>query len=137
MCGHKLRIARHSDIKVGLIELPIGRLAERRLMGRSEHHRIERLNRRCMLGMLAAAGTSTWLVGCRGDSDEPELTPTPTATSAPEPTPAPTYAPITDPVPGYTDSEKWSGRTLAIAGRGGDYQDAQEEAFRVTCLWHR
>jgi putative spermidine/putrescine transport system substrate-binding protein len=98
-------------------------------MGSSKPNPIQRLNRRHVLGIVVAAGTSSWLASCRGDSEEPEVTPTPTATAAPEPTPAPTYSPITDQVPGYTDPEKWSGRTLAIAGRGGDYQDAQENAF--------
>ena len=86
------------------------------------------LNRRRMLGLLSAAAASPMLGAC-ADDGEPQVSPTPTVTPAPSPTPMPTYPLFTDQVPGYADSEKWAGRTLAIAGRGGDYQDAQEEVL--------
>jgi putative spermidine/putrescine transport system substrate-binding protein len=88
-----------------------------------------RLSRRGAFGCFAVLGTGALLSGCGGDSDDPDVATTPTVTPTQEPSPAPTYAPITDQVPGYADPEKWAGRTLAIAGRGGDYQDAQEDAL--------
>ena len=87
------------------------------------------MDRRRVLGLLTAAGATTLLGACAGDDEEPEVSPTATATSPPEPTPVPTFPLIADRVPGYADSEKWAGRTLAFAGRGGDYQQAQETAF--------
>src|SRR4051794_18414951 len=87
------------------------------------------LNRRWMLGLLSAATASTLLGACSNDDEEPHVSPTPTVTPEPSPTPMPTYPLVADQVPGYTDPEKWAGRTLAIAGRGGDYQEAQEEVL--------
>jgi putative spermidine/putrescine transport system substrate-binding protein len=70
------------------------------------------------------------LAGCVSGDDDPTKAPeTPTPTAPPEPTPAPTQEPITTPVAGYTSPDKWAGRTLVFAGRGGDYQSAQEDAL--------
>ncbi len=51
----------------------------------------------------------------------------PTATLEPEPTA--TQDLIASPVAGYSDPDKWAGRTLSVACWGGDYQEAQKEAF--------
>ncbi len=71
------------------------------------------------------------MTGCSLDGspspDEPTNTPEPSPT--PELTPTPTQPPVASPVPAYTDSTRWKGRTLNIAAWGGDYQDAQNEAF--------
>jgi putative spermidine/putrescine transport system substrate-binding protein len=89
------------------------------------------LTRRQFLWLVSSAGASALLAGCAGigDDDPTAIPETPTATAPPEPTPVPTQEPITTPVAGYTSATKWSGRTLAFAGRGGDYQEAQEEAI--------
>src|SRR4051812_10748483 len=81
-----------------------------------------------MIGLVGVPKASTLLGACSND-EEPHVSPTPTVTPEPSPTPMPTYPLIADQVPGYTDPEKWAGRTLAIAGRGGDYQEAQEEVL--------
>jgi putative spermidine/putrescine transport system substrate-binding protein len=91
------------------------------------------LNRRRMLGLLGAMGASALLAGCGGDDgsgdDGPIVPELPTGTTTSETTPIPTQEAITTPVTGYTDPTKWAGRTLAVAGRGGDYQEAQETSF--------
>ena len=83
------------------------------------------VSRRAML-----AGSMTFaLAGCGFDDDDeptpavPELEPTDT------PEPVPTQEPLGSPVPGYGDLSKWTGRTLNVAGWGGNIQDAQETAF--------
>jgi putative spermidine/putrescine transport system substrate-binding protein len=75
--------------------------------------------------VLAGGGASLLasLAAC-ADDDDPAV---PTETPAPEPTP--TQAPISSPVASYLNPERWVGRTLTIASLGGDYQDAQNEAF--------
>jgi putative spermidine/putrescine transport system substrate-binding protein len=86
------------------------------------------ITRRKALGLVGASGLAIFLDGC-GTKDDSSDSGTSTATTAPVPTPTPTQGPITTPVAGYTNPEKWAGRTLTVAGWGGDYQDAQEEAF--------
>lgn len=80
------------------------------------------------LGML---GLAAGLTGCSLDEnnspDEPTHTPEPSPT--PELSPTPTQPPVASPVPGYSDPTRWEGRTLNVAAWGGDYQDAQKEAF--------
>lgn len=88
------------------------------------------LTRRRLLEIIGGAGATALLGGCGAIGDDSTSVPeTPTATAPPEPTPAPTQDPITTPVAGYTTATKWAGRTLAFAGQGGDYQEAQEEAL--------
>jgi len=84
--------------------------------------------RRAFLSLSGAAGLSLILVGC-GDETTESATPTPVPTETPEIEPTATQGPITSPVAGYLDPQKWSGRTLTVAGWGGDYQSAQQEAF--------
>ncbi|MCC6790195.1 MAG: extracellular solute-binding protein [Thermomicrobiales bacterium] len=86
------------------------------------------LTRRRLLELIGGAGSAAMLAGCGGD-DNGEPPATPTVTPPPEPTVRPTQEPITTPVAGYTTPAKWAGRTLVFAGRGGEYQVAQEEAL--------
>lgn len=87
-------------------------------------------SRRSILS-LGAIGLGAGLTGCsleRGDSPgDPTHTPEPTATA--ELSPTPTQPPVASPVPAYADPTRWEGRTLNVATWGGDYQDAQNEAF--------
>lgn len=95
-------------------------------MNRFESKSNVRLSRRALTGGLAATFGAFSLAACsRGDDTET----TPEPTSTPGVSPAPTQEPIASPVPGYVDPTRWTGRTLAIAGWGGDYQSAQDEAF--------
>lgn len=55
------------------------------------------------------------------------MTPEPSPTE--ELTPTPTQPPVASPVAGYGDPTRWNGRTLTIAAWGGDYQEAQDDAF--------
>jgi putative spermidine/putrescine transport system substrate-binding protein len=102
--------------------------------GRIEHDdtvmRRVPINRRILLG-LAASGAVVGLSACIGgeDNDLPAATATPEPTATPDLTPTPTQEAIVDAVAGYSDPTKWQGRTLTIAGWGGDYQNAQEDAF--------
>ena len=73
----------------------------------------------------AFAGVSL-LGACVRSSKENEG---PTPTPEPDFSPTPTQEAIASPVPGYDDSTKWKGRTLSVATWGGDFQDAQSEAF--------
>ncbi|MCA9860127.1 MAG: hypothetical protein KC438_10410, partial [Thermomicrobiales bacterium] len=88
------------------------------------------ISRRSVLS-LGALGLTAGLTGCTLDrSDTPNSpTETPEPTPTPELSPTPTQEPIASPVPGYADPTRWNGRTLSIAAWGGDYQDAQHEAF--------
>lgn len=88
------------------------------------------VNRRSLLG-LAATGLVGGLTGCiRSEEENPsDATATVTQTATPEMSPTPTQEAIVDAVAGYSDPTKWQGRTLTIAGWGGDYQNAQEAAF--------
>ncbi len=66
------------------------------------------------------------------DDDEdgpPPPTETPEPTPTPEVTPTPTQVAIGSPVPGFSDPERWTGRVITVASWGGDYQEAQREAF--------
>ena len=88
------------------------------------------MNRRAVLRTAGLLSGGVVLGACGGDEDdEPETPSPPTPSPTPELSPTPTQAVIASPVAGYTDPEKWSGRTLTFAGRAGDYQDAQEQAF--------
>ena len=72
------------------------------------------------------------LSGCSLDDDEGDgssASPTPEPSPTEEIPPTPTQVAIGSPVPGYSNTEKWSGRTLTVAAWGGEYQDAQREAF--------
>jgi len=87
-------------------------------------------SRRSVLS-LGATGLVIGLTGCSLDrSESPDA---PTQTAEPSPTaelpPTPPQPPIASPVPGYSDPTRWAGRTLNIAAWGGDYQDAQHDAF--------
>lgn len=86
------------------------------------------ITRRRALGLLGGAGLALGLTAC-GDNDEPSYSSLSTPTLTPEPAATETQGPISSPVAGYNDPEKWIGRTITVAAWGGDYQDAQEEAF--------
>ncbi len=86
------------------------------------------MTRRRALGLLGGSGLAVALSAC-GDDNEPKEELTPTSTAEPELAPTATQGPIASPVAGYSNPEKWAGRTLTMAGWGGDYQSAQEEAF--------
>ena len=77
------------------------------------------------------SGWPAGLTGCSLDeSDSPnEPTHTPEPSPTPELSPTPTQPPVASPVPGYADPTRWEGRTLNIAAWGGDYQNAQNDAF--------
>lgn len=95
-------------------------------MNRSNQKFDRRLTRRVLTGGLAATLGATALTACsRGGNSE--ATPEPTPTAAVSPTP--TQEAISSPVPGYIDATRWKGRTLAVAGWGGPYESAQDEAF--------
>lgn len=76
---------------------------------------------------MLAAGLTLGLAACGGDDESepavPELEPTATLE------PVPTQETLASPVAGYGDSAKWAGRTLNVAGWGGNIQDAQDTAF--------
>jgi putative spermidine/putrescine transport system substrate-binding protein len=74
-----------------------------------------------------AAGLTGCTLDGNDDPNEPTNTPEPTPTA--ELSPTPTQPPLASPVAGYADPARWEGRTLNIAAWGGDYQDAQKEAF--------
>lgn len=63
------------------------------------------------------------------ESGSSDSTATPEPSPTPELSPTLTQPPITSPVPGYGDPLRWEGRTLTVAAWGGDYQDAQDNAF--------
>ncbi|HQY30600.1 MAG TPA: extracellular solute-binding protein [Thermomicrobiales bacterium] len=83
------------------------------------------MSRRAVL----AGGLAVGLAACGGDSETkptpavPELPPTST------PVAVSTQPILGSPVAGYSDPIRWQGRTLNIAGWGGDIQTAQAEAF--------
>jgi putative spermidine/putrescine transport system substrate-binding protein len=85
-----------------------------------------RFTRRQLTSGLAASLGVALLAACTEDAND-ELIPEPTPTSPLEPTP--TQAAIASPVPAYGDPTKWIGRTLSIASWGGDFEEAQGEAF--------
>lgn len=89
--------------------------------------RITGINRRQLAcGGVAVLGAALLSACSRGDESRP-ATPTPEPT--PEPEPTPTQEAITSPVPAYADANKWIGRTLSVASWGGDFEQAQGEAF--------
>jgi putative spermidine/putrescine transport system substrate-binding protein len=76
------------------------------------------------MGIGALAGVS--LLSACGSNDSPDK---PTPTPEPDISPTATQESISTPVAGYLDAIKWKGRTLSIATWGGDFEDAQNEAF--------
>lgn len=88
------------------------------------------VNRRTLLTSGALLGLSACSSPVGGDGD---------ATEAPEPTllpevtqaaPTPTQPPISSPVPGYLDPERWFARSLVVATAGvGDYLEALTSSF--------
>jgi putative spermidine/putrescine transport system substrate-binding protein len=87
------------------------------------------ISRRSVLS-LGALGLVAGVSGCslqKSDSSESTATPEPSPTE--ELTPTPTQPPIASAVAGYGDPARWNGRTLTVAAWGGDYQDAQDDAF--------
>src|SRR5688572_20663741 len=88
--------------------------------------------RRALMG--ASAGLATTLLascGFGGDEDDPEATAEPTATIAPtQAPPVPTQPPISSPVAGYLDPQRWAGRSIVVASAAlGDPLDHINEAF--------
>lgn len=73
------------------------------------------------------------VTACSPLSDSDDGPPQPTETPEPSPTAevtaTPTQIAIGSPVPGFSDPERWAGRVITIASWGGDYQEAQREAF--------
>lgn len=73
------------------------------------------------------------LAGCSPLGEDEEATEAPLPTKIPEATqapPTPTQPPISSPVPGYLDPERWYARSIVVATAGvGDYVDALDAAF--------
>lgn len=73
------------------------------------------------------------LGGCSLNNDDPEIEPTAEPTPTPEVTqapPVPTQEPISSPVPGYLDPQRWAGRSLVVTSPAlGDTLEAIQEAF--------
>jgi putative spermidine/putrescine transport system substrate-binding protein len=88
--------------------------------------------RRAFLGS-GAGLAATLLASCSlpGTEDDPPATAEPTATVAATQAPLePTQPPISSPVAGYLDPERWAGRSLVVASPAlGDTLDAINEAF--------
>jgi putative spermidine/putrescine transport system substrate-binding protein len=87
------------------------------------------ISRRSVLS-LGTLGLVAGVTGCtlqRGESTDSTATPETSPTE--ELTPTPTQPPIASPVAGYGDPARWNGRTLTVAAWGGDYQEAQDDAF--------
>lgn len=92
-----------------------------------------RLGRRLLLGTGLCAAV-LGLAGCgTSDDDTPDPTATVEPTVRPELTqapPPPTQAPITSPVAGYLDPQRWAGRSLIVTSPAlGDPLEAITEAF--------
>jgi len=90
------------------------------------------VSRRALLG--AGAGLATSLgasCGFGGNGSDDPATEEPTATVAATQAPlSPTQPPISSPVAGYLDPERWAGRSLVVASPAlGDTLDAINEAF--------
>jgi putative spermidine/putrescine transport system substrate-binding protein len=93
---------------------------------RRDNARVGRITRRRLFQTAGGAAVVVGLAGCNiGDDDNGYGDPTATA----EVLPTATQETISGQVPGYADPERWTGRTLAVACWGGDYQQAQDEAF--------
>jgi putative spermidine/putrescine transport system substrate-binding protein len=92
--------------------------------------RARTMSRRALVG--TGVGLLT-LMGCSTGDDGPEPTPTPEPTVLPELTqvpPPPTQPPITSPVAGYLDPQRWAGRSLVVTSPAlGDPLEALAEAF--------
>jgi putative spermidine/putrescine transport system substrate-binding protein len=87
------------------------------------------ISRRSVLS-IGALGLTAGISGCSlQKSDSSDATATPEASPTEELTPTPTQPPIASPVAGYGDPARWDGRTLTVAAWGGDYQEAQDDAF--------
>src|SRR5262245_38927228 len=82
-----------------------------------------RFGRRSLLKATTGAAVLFGVTACGGRGNDHE----PTATTEPEPTA--TQDVISSPIAGYSDPQKWEGRTLSVASWGGDYQEAQKLAF--------
>ena len=98
----------------------------------STHQSRQAWTRRSLLG-LGLAGSAVVLSGCSVGSDDPEVEPTPEPSPTPEVTqapPVPTQAPISSPVAGYLDPQRWAGRSLVVTSPAlGDTLEAIQEAF--------
>lgn len=101
---------------------------DKEFIGERDRCRTMPLTRRALISG-AAIGLTGLLAAC-GDDDEPNDTaPTETSQSAEE-QPTPTQPPISSPVAGFLDPERWGGRSIAVASAGaGDYLDALTIAF--------
>jgi putative spermidine/putrescine transport system substrate-binding protein len=86
------------------------------------------ISRRTLLAG-SALGMTALLAAC-GDDDDPEQA---NATETPEPTeivPTATIPPLSSPVPGFLDPERWAGRSLTIAtAAAGDFLDSLTATF--------
>ena len=87
---------------------------------RCDHIKEMVLGRRQFVTVAGASGVSLLLAGCGNDGLE-FVPATPTSTAIPKIKPVSTQGPISSPVAGYGDPQKWIGRTLTVAGWGGDY----------------
>lgn len=100
------------------------------LVKRTELSRSRSLSRRALLSAAATVGLSACSspLGDNDDSTEaPEPDVLPEATQA---APTPTQPPVSSPVAGYLDPERWFARSLVVATAGlGDYLDALTASF--------
>lgn len=92
-----------------------------------------RWSRRAAIGASAAIVLSGLSACSIGSEDTPKKTPEPTEGPLPQPTesePTPTQEPISSPVAGYLDPERWKGRSIAVAtAAAGDYLGALQESY--------
>lgn len=95
------------------------------------------LNTRMSRRLLLSTGASAAILGLAGCGSSNSDTPDPTATVEPtvrpeltQAPPPPTQAPITSPVAGYLDPQRWVGRSLIVTSPAiGDPLEAITEAF--------
>jgi putative spermidine/putrescine transport system substrate-binding protein len=87
------------------------------------------ISRRSVLS-IGALGLAAGFSGCTlQDNNSSDSTATPEPAPTEELSPTPTQPPIASPVAAYGDPARWEGRTLTVAAWGGDYQEAQDDAF--------
>lgn len=105
-------------------------MTRRTLVKRHSPFQSSIVNRRAFLAtgaLLGLAGCSSPIGGSDHTTEVPEPNVLPEVTQA---APTPTQPPISSPVAGYLDPERWFARSLVVATAGvGDYLDALTSAF--------